>query len=392
MNYLLILPLLLAIAPLAPPAAEASSKMQEIATDPSKIDRPAKLKILIAKGLDNALVEVKGKYKLFNPVDGSFIHQGSSRLSLFEPELTGLNWAKHYPEIFQMRVVPLDKDSTFFIDGIQYQGQFEVYNIEGKLSIVAEVAVENYLNTFLTENFSHEKRKEVIEALAITLRTDLYYQTVKNSDAMWHINARDARYNGSLNYGQNARVSHAVDLTEQLILTLDGAPFATAFSENCGGKTASYSKIYRKSGAETAGVDAPFAARDRNKFIWRSSASLDDLTEKLSSDEPITSIDLFQDKESKKVYGARLHTANGHHDIDFFTLQKALGDKKIASTDFTLEIKDDKVQFQGYGKGNGVGLCLFSASCMASEGKSASEILALFFPGTKIEKVKKPAQ
>jgi stage II sporulation protein D len=52
------------------------------------------------------------------------------------------------------------------------------------------------------------------------------------------------------------------------------------------------------------------------------------------------------------------------------------------SSDFTVTIKDDTVIFSGFGKGHGVGLCLYSASALAQNGENAVKILSKFFPET----------
>ena len=98
----------------------------------------------------------------------------------------------------------------------------------------------------------------------------------------------------------------------------------------------------------------------------------------------ISSIDLFQDTNSNKVYAIRVKESDRNKDIDFFTLQKNLGNEFIKSNDFIVFMRDKEIHFVGYGKGHGVGLCLYSASSMAQNGDMAVKILSKFFPNTYI--------
>ena len=59
-----------------------------------------------------------------------------------------------------------------------------------------------------------------------------------------------------------------------------------------------------------------------------------------------------------------------------------MGEGNLVSNDFKVKINKDKILFEGYGKGDGVGLCLFSAAKLAKSGELAPKILAQFFPKT----------
>lgn len=96
----------------------------------------------------------------------------------------------------------------------------------------------------------------------------------------------------------------------------------------------------------------------------------------------VKGIELFVDQPSRKVYGLRVKDGQSSQDFDFFSLQQALGANHILSSDFTVALKDDSVTFTGYGRGHGVGLCLYSASALAQNGENALKILSKFFPET----------
>jgi SpoIID/LytB domain protein len=49
---------------------------------------------------------------------------------------------------------------------------------------------------------------------------------------------------------------------------------------------------------------------------------------------------------------------------------------------------DSKIRFVGGGNGHGVGMCQWGARGMAEENFSYREILAFYYPGSKIKKMK----
>jgi stage II sporulation protein D len=62
---------------------------------------------------------------------------------------------------------------------------------------------------------------------------------------------------------------------------------------------------------------------------------------------------------------------------------KALGWSRIPSTWFEVNQQGDRFFFHGRGFGHGVGLCQKGAAAMATQGRSAQQILQQYFPGTQ---------
>jgi stage II sporulation protein D len=65
-----------------------------------------------------------------------------------------------------------------------------------------------------------------------------------------------------------------------------------------------------------------------------------------------------------------------------FGIGRALGWNRVRSDAYDLGVRNGALVFDGRGHGHGVGLCQEGAAQMASEGKSAREILGFYFPGT----------
>lgn len=351
-------------------------------------EKPATIKLLLEKGANGILLEAKGPYAIYNPENGKKESSGrwGKRFYLY-PHEEGIKWGENFLGIYQLQVVPTSPETTFLVNGVQYRGAIEVYNIENTLSIINEVDVETYVKTILNERVSPTLSPNVLDAIAIIARTDAYYKALLNYDAFWHITKEEAAYHGNALILQNLVIDRAVDNTKYLVMTYEDQPFPGSWTENCGGKTASYSSIFRKSTVTPEGIESKFAIKNRKDSRWSLTVDTQQLA-KVVKINRVTGMDLFVDHVSGKVYATRLHDGFHTEDIDFGALQDKLGKDKLKSNDFNVSIKGNIALFEGHGEGNGVGLCLYSANQMAERGDEAPAILSEFFPRTTIEKMR----
>jgi stage II sporulation protein D len=349
---------------------------------------PRNIQVLLDKDVDGALLEVKGPYYIFNPQDGTRVSSGlvGKRFMIHELE-NGLKWGEEFPGVHQIYIKPRSPETAIFINGIQYAGSVAIYGIAGNISIVNDLDIESYVKSALTAQFLSPLEPEVMSALAILIRTDTYYKVNKaNPHSFWHVAAKDINYQGSALVVENSSIDRAVESTRHLILlhpeSEKNLPFATTWTEHSGGKTAPYASIFRKENfAPNKGVEAPHAALSRQESKWTYQIGKKTLAHLLDIHQ-IKSVELFIDQPSSKVYGLRIKDGEESHDFDFITLQNKLGIDHLKSSDFTVSLKDDTVTFVGFGKGHGVGLCLYSASALAQNGENAVKILSKFFPET----------
>lgn len=370
---------LLACLPLLGFHFESVSKEQE---------KPATVKVLVEKNVDGALLEVKGPYRISNPDNGKSLSSGRSgkRYYVFAKQ-EGLKWGEYFPGVFQLRIAPTSSNTTMLLNGVQYRGAIEIYLIDNKLSFINEVDVESYLKSTLPNKITISTPPSVLDAVAIIARTDTYYTALVNHDAFYHVDAAEVGYQGYAVQFKSPEVERAIDNTRFLVMTYDAQPFACTWTENSAGQTASYNVIFRKNTATPKGIKSTFAAKDRNDFKWNYTISGEQLA-KLARTNRITNVELFLDQKSQKVYGVRIHDGSHTEDLDFATFQNTIGANKLLSNDFSVTLKGPSIVFEGYGKGSGVGLCLYSAAQMAEMGEDAPKMLAEFFPYTHLEKMR----
>src|SRR6267154_5423579 len=127
----------------------------ELPTDISKKEKPATIKVLVSKQKEKIFLEAKGRHFIYNPLDEMLLSEGSSTTKhSVSTGSNGLKWGGLIPGIFQMRFVPADSQSTLLVDGIEYRGSVEIYDLNGKLYAVNEVDIERYLKSIMTAQFT----------------------------------------------------------------------------------------------------------------------------------------------------------------------------------------------------------------------------------------------
>ncbi|MBF8262593.1 MAG: SpoIID protein [Parachlamydiales bacterium] len=348
---------------------------------------PQNIQVLLERDATEALLEVKGSYFLFNPQDGTKVASGLlGKRFMVHATPTGLKWGEEFPGFYQLLIQPRSDETSIFINGIQYSGSVAIYAVGNRINIVNDLDIESYVKSLLSVHLAQPLESEVMSAMAILIRTNAYYTASRHHEAFWNVFAADVGYQGSGLISPVSSVAKAVESTRHLILVHPkegrSLPFATSWTEHSAGKTAAFQTMFRKDAfAISAGVEAPHAALDRKDAKWNYSIAKKTLAHLLDVPQ-INSIELFVDASSNKVYGLRIKDGHDAHDIDFFTLQERLGKQHLLSSDFTVSLKEESVSFSGFGKGHGVGLCLYSASAMAQNGDNAIKILSKFFPET----------
>lgn len=348
----------------------------------------AQVKVLVKKNAEGALIEVKGAYDVIDPFTQKKVSNGfkGKRFYLY-PHSEGIKWGEDFAGIYQIKISPKDAVSSVLVDGIQYKGNLEIYHVDNKITIINEVDVENYLKSILSSQIQEDLEPAVMDAIAILARTQTYYHIQHHERAFWHIDAAAVDYKGHALSLFSPKIIKSVDSTRFLVMTYEKKTFPTTWNENCAGKTASYSAVFRKNAPVPAGIKSTFAEKSRKDHHWTFTTTKSKLAN-LAQTNRVTELDLYVDQQSEKVYAIRIQDGSHHKQLHFFDLQKGLGAKNLLSNDFTVTIEGNNVTFEGYGEGCGVGLCLYSAKEMAKRGDTAPEILSLFYPYTHVEQIR----
>lgn len=349
---------------------------------------PTLMRILVGEQLEQPLVEVTGRYRVMNPQTHRYVSRGLlGKCYPVQSLETGIRWGEEFLGLYQIAICPADGRSSVLVNGVQYRGVIVLYQVGDRISVVNEVPIDYYCKVILGPQFAqHSLPTEVMSALAILTRTHACWEAKRHANSLFDVRAEDVGYRGHAVTLASPDVIAAVDGTRYMVLEQGACPgqsFPAVWTEDCAGKTAPYQVIFRTAGVETHGVEVPTAAHHRPNTLWKIAIPKQWLS-KAAGLQDLSRISLYTDGGSNKVYAVRLSDGDCSVDMDYANLQKVIGKDRLLSNDFTASIEGNEVVFSGYGKGHGVGLCLFSAEQMAAKGKNAAEILSTFFPDTSL--------
>jgi hypothetical protein len=211
---------LLSVLAVAPSAADA--KAPQAARKNAEVPQGPKIKVVVAKDVPSALVEAKGNFCVIRKDTGSVLSRGSGGKRFVMHALQdGLRWGEEYPDVYQVLVVPQSADTLLYVNGIQYKGAIAAYHVrDNRVTIVNEVALEDYVKSVLAFQVEAAYSKEAMAALAISARTEAYARVLgsKGSLKPWDVSADEAGYQGFGITLQPNGADEAVDLTRFMVM------------------------------------------------------------------------------------------------------------------------------------------------------------------------------
>lgn len=217
-----------------------------------EVEQPS-IKVLLMHDQDAVIVEVKGTYNLYDPRNGELISprfKGKRRNLRATRE--GISWGEEFPGIHQIAIIPDDYKTRTIVDGIEYIGGVFIYDVGGTISVVNKLPVEEYLDSIMTPMFRNEMPQELLAALAITARTNAYFQSKNSKTPYWDVDANQVGYKGTLTTTSGSPVQKALQQTRYMILNQSGVndwvstPFAVQWGAYNIGKGAQDQPVYSK--------------------------------------------------------------------------------------------------------------------------------------------------
>lgn len=194
--------------------------------------KPPTIPVLIVHDSPGMTIEVKGKYKLYDPHTQDFIStRFIGKRKFMSPMQDGLNWGEEFPGVFQLAIVPDNATITTIVDGIEYRGAIVIYDIGGTLSVVNYVEVEDYLNSILAKQYTQPLPEEELAAIAIAARTQAYYQAMNPSNTYWAVDGRKIGYEGYAVTHSPIGIDKAIDSTRYMALFEQNNPFPADWSK-----------------------------------------------------------------------------------------------------------------------------------------------------------------
>ena len=257
------------------------------------------------------------------------------------------------------------------------------------LRVINRVPLETYVAGTLGSEIYSAWNPDTLRAQAVVTRTYALYQRARNNAAGFDLEAdTSSQVYGGMR-AENPAVARAVADTRSEVLTFDGQPILAAFHSASGGRTASAEEVWGEALPYLRSVDVE-GEEDSPDTYWRVRYSRTQLARALDplglSLGSVRDVRVTARTGSGRVERVVLTGTGGSGHVNGRALRSALGDSVVRSTLFEVRRIGDDIVFVGSGHGHGVGMSQWGAQAMAERGADYRQILAAFFPGTRLER------
>lgn len=292
------------------------------------------------------------------------------------------------------RVAPTQGSASVLIErqggARSYAGTIDICARDGKLVVVNELTVEDYVNGVLPAEMPELYPFEALKAQAVVIRTYAMRNLSKHASVGADLcdETHCQSYQG-MPQGR-PRCARAVAETKGLILTYEGRPAHVQYCADGGGATVNYAALYNRTDLPyLCGVADPEGVAHRS---WEATFRLADLEQRLvragiKNAAGLASLRVSDQSDTGRVTSVEVSGSTGSEQVRATRLRDALGVDTIKSTLFSLECGNDGiVTFRGRGYGHGIGLCQAGCKGLAQApfNYTWDRLLSHYFPGTQV--------
>ncbi|MBV8721752.1 MAG: SpoIID/LytB domain-containing protein [Candidatus Eremiobacteraeota bacterium] len=284
-------------------------------------------------------------------------------------------------------VTPLDAQS-FRFGTRPYRGSAQTL-ADG--TTVDVLDLESYLYGVVPLEMPRSWPREALMAQAILART---FATAKRDAARSYdvvASQSDQAYGGR--DAEFPETTAAVDRTRGTLVAYGGAVATVSYMSCCGGHTESAADAWGgRAVPYLAGVACPYCVQSP-EFRWERTVTWRDVVNALPEDfadfGPLVQIAVGETDASGRARTLHFQGPERSVDLPAKAVRNALGPSVVRSLLIhSVRVNgsqaDLTITIEGSGRGHGVGLCQWGAKTLGSNGATAREILAFYFPGTNI--------
>ncbi len=280
-------------------------------------------------------------------------------------------------------------------------------NIRLKITKTGEIVtmdIDEYLKGVVPSEMPPSYNMEALKAQAVVARTYTYEKMQNNShkdcDVCDNFACCQAYYNKEqiLNiwtgrkFDENTRkeywskVEEAVDSTNNIVITYKGDYIKAYFHANSGGKTESSTEIWGKQKIAYLIPVESLGEEEHQYYKTEVILTIDELEQKLNKgSDKKCNIDINNEDEikilSNTVSGRVRNVKIGNNIYEATDLRTLLG---LKSTNFTIDVNDNKVIFKVTGYGHGLGMSQTGSNYYAKQGWTYDQIIKHYYTGVDI--------
>ena len=350
--------------------------------------------VVRSAGGSRSVIIPAGRAAALSLVGGSIILEGIDR---------------PHPLAAPLTVTPAEPGGFVRTGGKDHRGTLEVRGGEAGLVVIARLSLETYLGGVVAAELGVQDAAaaEALKAQAVIARTYAVRNLRRNQRRGFDLSATvsDQRYDGV--GGETPAAWQALADTKGEVATWQGAPIDAFFHSTCGGRTAAGAEVFANAERpylrSVSDLDPSGQAwcRASPRFRWEQRWNAEALSAalrrglRLAADEAagVRSIEATARGSSGRVTQLRVRLRGRDVVVDGSNaLRRALPPPDLdllRSATFTLTVRSDgdrivQLEAAGQGSGHGVGLCQWGAVGRARAGQTYTEILAVYYPGTRL--------
>ena len=318
------------------------------------------------------------------------------------------------PPMEGITLTAVDRSAPVRINGKPYRGLAHVLLDRAGLTIVNRLGLEEYLLGVVSAEMGRRSSIEeaALRAQAVVSRTYALRNLGRWKARGFDLSATvaDQVYGGAAI--ETAEGREAVTDTWGRVLTYRGAPIEAFFYSTCGGRTADGAEVFRGAAqpylrsvpdrAENGSIYCSISPRYRWHEEWNAEALRATLQRNLppvtgARTQPVaqvTDIRIARRTSSGRVDQLAIALGGPEIRVDGLAIRQVLrpasGDL-LRSNSFSLVAtgagqRVTHLTVDGMGSGHGVGFCQWGAVGRARAGQGFEQILAAYFPGTRLER------
>lgn len=262
---------------------------------------------------------------------------------------------------------------------------------KSKTNEIVSVPIEEYVIGVVAGEVPASFDLEALKAQAVASRTYVLehkqrsktnYDVMDNTQNQVYINYEDMKNKWKNNYDENLnKITNAVNSTKGEVLLYDNNLIDAMFFSTSNGYTENSENVFSSKKPYLVSVPSPWDKQESPVFKTTSLISKKEFLFNLGlPDSNEINISDVKTTNTKRVISLNINGKNfkGSEIKSIFNLR---------STSFSIEIKEDKVNFIVNGFGHGVGMSQYGANGMAKEGYDYKDILKYYYKNCEIKKI-----
>lgn len=262
---------------------------------------------------------------------------------------------------------------------------------KSKTNEIESVPIEEYVIGVVAGEVPASFDLEALKAQAVASRTyalehkqrsKTNYDVKDNTQNQVYINYEDMKNKWKNNYDENLnKITNAVNSTKGEVLLYDNNLIDALFFSTSNGYTENSENVFSSKKPYLVSVPSPWDKQESPVFKTTSLISKKEFLFNLGlPDSNEINISDVKTTNTKRVISLNI---NGKK----FKGSEIKSIFKLRSTSFSIEIKEDKVNFIVNGFGHGVGMSQYGANGMAKEGYDYKDILKHYYKNCEIKKI-----